>query len=52
MTLACKRKWIGPRATSIDPVCIEESKEDKAEEHDFVEAHIMQKDAREDNVVV
>jgi hypothetical protein len=27
-----------PQVTSIDPMCIEESKEDKAKEHHFVEA--------------
>jgi hypothetical protein len=32
-------------------VCIEESKEDKIEEHHFVEAQTMQKDAKEENVV-
>jgi hypothetical protein len=31
-------------------VCIEKLEED-AKGNDFVEAHIMQKDAREDNVV-
>jgi hypothetical protein len=51
-----RRRWhareqTGPRATSIDLVCIEESKEDKVEEHHFVEAQTMQKDAREENVV-
>ncbi len=38
-------------ATSIDLMCIEESEEDEAEEHHFVEAHTMQKDAREENVI-
>jgi hypothetical protein len=32
-------------------VCIEESLGDKAEEHHFVEAQIMQKDTREENVI-
>jgi hypothetical protein len=30
---------------------IEESKEDEAKEHHFVDAQTMQKDAREENVV-
>ncbi len=46
------RKQIGPRATSIDPLCIEESEEHKVEEHHFVEAQLVQKDVQEDNVVV
>jgi hypothetical protein len=33
-------------------MCIEESKENKAEEHHFVEAQILQKDIREENIVV
>jgi hypothetical protein len=33
-------------------VCIEESEEDEAKEQHFVEAQIMQKDTREENVVV
>jgi Ser/Thr protein kinase RdoA (MazF antagonist) len=33
-------------------VCIEELEEDKAEEQHFVEAQIMHKDAREENIVV
>jgi Ser/Thr protein kinase RdoA (MazF antagonist) len=33
-------------------MCIEESKEDEAKEHHFVEAQIVYNDAREDNVVV
>jgi hypothetical protein len=32
-------------------MCIEESEEDKVEEHHFVEAQTVQKDAREENVV-
>jgi hypothetical protein len=44
-------KRVDKGAPSIDPMCIEESKEDKVEEHHFVEARTMQKDAREDNVV-
>jgi hypothetical protein len=32
------REQTGLRVTSIDPTCIEELKEDKAEEHHFVEA--------------
>jgi hypothetical protein len=32
-------------------VCIEELEENKAEEQHFVEAQIMYKDAREENVV-
>jgi hypothetical protein len=31
----CARRETGPKATSINPVCIEESKEDKAKEHYF-----------------
>jgi hypothetical protein len=38
-------------ATSIDPVCIEKSEEDKVEEHHFEEAQAMQKDTREEKVV-
>ncbi len=34
----CARKQTGLGVTSIDPMCIEESKEDKVEEHHFVEA--------------
>jgi len=34
----CARKETGPKATSIDLVCIEESEEDEAEEHYFMEA--------------
>jgi hypothetical protein len=33
-------------------MCIKESEEHEAEEHHFVEAQIVQKDVREDNVVV
>jgi hypothetical protein len=32
-------------------MCIEESEEDEVEEHHFVEAQIVQKDAREENIV-
>jgi hypothetical protein len=32
-------------------VCIEEMEEDEAKEQHFVEAHIMQKEAREETVV-
>jgi hypothetical protein len=32
-------------------VCIEELEEDEVEEHHLVEAQIVQKDAREENVV-
>ncbi len=32
-------------------MCIEELEEDKVEDHHFVEAQIVQKDAREKNVV-
>jgi len=32
-------------------MCIEKSKEDETKEHHFVEAQIMQKDAREENIV-
>jgi len=34
----CARKETGPKATSIDLVCIKESEEDEAEEHYFMEA--------------
>jgi hypothetical protein len=40
------------RATLVNPMCIEESVEDEVEEQHFVEAQIVQKDAREENVVV
>jgi hypothetical protein len=33
-------------------MCIKESKEDEVEEQYFVEAQTMQKDARENNIVV
>jgi uncharacterized Rmd1/YagE family protein len=33
-------------------VCIEESEENKVEEHHFVEAQTVQKDVREDNVIM
>jgi len=32
-------------------VCIEESEENEAEEHHFVEVQLMLKDAKEENVV-
>jgi hypothetical protein len=32
-------------------MCIEESEGDKAEEHHFMEAQIMQKDTREENII-
>jgi hypothetical protein len=38
-------------ATSADLMCIDESKEDEVEEQHFVEAQIVQKDAREENVL-
>jgi hypothetical protein len=38
--LACKKKT-GPKTTSINPMCIEESEEDEVEEHHFVEAQIV-----------
>ncbi len=47
----CVRKQTWPRATSIDPMCIEESEEDEIEKHHLVEAWKVQKDTREDNVV-
>jgi hypothetical protein len=46
------KKQIRPKATSINLVCIEELNEDEAEEHHLMEAHIVQKDAREENIVV
>jgi hypothetical protein len=33
-------------------MCIENLKEDEAKEQHFVEAHTLQKDVREENVVV
>jgi hypothetical protein len=33
-------------------MCIKELEENKAEEHHFMEAQIVQKDAKEENVVV
>ncbi len=44
------RKETRPKATSIDLMCIEESEEDEAKEHYFMEAQIM-KDTRKENVV-
>jgi hypothetical protein len=32
------REHIGPRATSIDPMCIKKLDEDKVEEHHLMEA--------------
>jgi hypothetical protein len=32
-------------------VCIEELEEDEAEEHHFMEAHVVQKDIKEENIV-
>jgi hypothetical protein len=46
----CKRVT-RPKATLIDPMFIEESKEDEAMEQHFVEAQIAQTDTREENVV-
>jgi hypothetical protein len=34
----CARKETRPKATSIDLMCIEESEEDEAKEHYFMEA--------------
>ncbi len=48
----CAKEHIRPGATLIDLVCIKESEEDKVEEHHFVETLIVQKDAREENVVM
>ncbi len=45
------REQIGPRVTLIDLACIEESEEEEVEKHHFVEAQIVQKDTREENVV-
>jgi hypothetical protein len=33
-------------------MCIEELEEDEAEEHHLVEAQIVQKDAREENIII
>jgi len=46
------REHTRPRATLIDPMCIEESKEDEVKEHHFVEVLTMQKHTKEENVVV
>jgi len=51
-----KRHWrpkeqTRPRATSIDLVFIKESKDDKAMEQHFVDAQIMEKDTREENII-
>ncbi len=46
----CTREQIKPGATSTDLMCIEESEENEAEDQHFVEAHIVQKDAWEENV--
>jgi hypothetical protein len=46
------REKIGPRATLINLVCIQELEEYEVEEHHFVEGQTMQKDAREENIVV
>jgi hypothetical protein len=35
----------------MDPMCIEELEENEVEEHHFVKAQTVQKDAREENVV-
>ncbi len=45
------REQTRPRATLVDPVCIEELEEDEVEEQHFMEAQIVQKDAREENIV-
>jgi hypothetical protein len=34
----CAKGETGPKATSINPMCIEESEEDEAKEHYFMEA--------------
>jgi hypothetical protein len=49
--MACQEQ-IGAKATLINLVCIEKSKEDEVVEHHLMEAYIVQKDAKEDNVVV
>jgi hypothetical protein len=47
----CAREQIKLEATSADLMCIEESEEDEVEEQHFVEAQIVQKDAREENIL-
>jgi hypothetical protein len=47
--LVCKQ--IGWEVTSVDPVFIEEWTKEEAMEQQFVEAQIVQTDAREENVV-
>ncbi len=47
----CGRKQTGPRVTSIDLVCLKELEENEVEKHHFVEAQMMQKDTREENVI-
>ncbi len=49
--LVCKRVDM-TRVTLVNMMCIEESMEDEVEEQHFVEAQIVQKDAREENIVV
>ncbi len=46
------QKNIGLGTTLVDLMCIEKSEEDEAEEHHFVEAQIVQKVGREENIVV
>ncbi len=47
----CARGQTRPKATSIDPMFIEESKEDEDVEQKFVEAQTTYKDIGEGNVV-
>jgi hypothetical protein len=51
-----KRYWrpkdqTRPRTTSIDPMFIEEPKDDKAVEQHFVVTQTMEKDTREENII-
>jgi hypothetical protein len=45
------RRQLGLGVTSIDPMCTEKSEGDEVKEHHVVEAQIMQKDTREENVI-
>ncbi len=47
----CIREQIGPRATFVDSMFIEELEEDEVVKQHFVEAQIAQKDTGEDNVI-
>jgi hypothetical protein len=47
----CPKEQIGPRATSIDPMFIEELEDDERVEQHFVEEQTMEKDTREANII-